>query len=38
MSKERVKVSMDYNLKSHIIGKIWLALSLAIFFAVPTTI
>lgn len=29
---------MDYNLKSHIIGKIWLALSLAIFFAVPTTI
>ena len=38
MAKERVKVSMDYNLKSHIIGKIWLALSLAIFFAVPTTI
>ena len=38
MSKERVKVSMDYNLKSHIIGKIWLALSLVIFFAVPTTI
>lgn len=38
MSKERVKVSMDYNLKSHIIGKIWLALSLSIFFAVPTTI
>lgn len=29
---------MDYNLKSHIIGKIWLALSLVIFFAVPTTI
>ncbi len=29
---------MDYNLKSHIIGKIWMALSLAIFFAVPTTI
>ena len=38
MAKERVKVSMDYNLKSHIIGKIWLALSLVIFFAVPTTI
>lgn len=29
---------MDYNLKSHIIGKIWMALSLVIFFAVPTTI
>lgn len=29
---------MDYNLKSHIIGKIWLALALVIFFAVPTTI
>jgi len=29
---------MDYNLKSHIIGKIWMALSLIIFFAVPTTI
>ena len=38
MAKERVKVSMDYNLKSHIIGKIWMALSLVIFFAVPTTI
>lgn len=38
MAKDRVKVSMDYNLKSHIIGKIWMALSLAIFFAVPTTI
>lgn len=38
MAKERVKVSMDYNLKSHIIGKIWLFFALAIFFAVPTTI
>lgn len=38
MSKERVKVSMDYNLKSHIIGKIWMALAMLIFFAVPTTI
>lgn len=38
MAKERIKVTMDYNLKSHIIGKIWMALSLAIFFAVPTTI
>ena len=34
----KVKVTMDYNLKSHIIGKIWLALALVIFFAVPTTI
>lgn len=34
----KVKVTMDYNLKSHIIGKIWMALSLVIFFAVPTTI
>lgn len=38
MSKERVKVSMDYNLKSHIVGKIWMALAMLIFFAVPTTI
>lgn len=38
MAKERVKVSMDYNLKSHIIGKIWMALAMLIFFAVPTTI
>ena len=38
MAKERIKVTMDYNLKSHIIGKIWMALSLVIFFAVPTTI
>lgn len=38
MTKERVKVSMDYNLKSHIIGKIWMALAMLIFFAVPTTI
>lgn len=38
MAKERVKVSMDYNLKSHIIGKIWMFFALAIFFAVPTTI
>lgn len=37
MSK-KVKVTMDYNLKSHIIGKIWLALAMVIFFAVPTTI
>lgn len=34
----KVKVTMDYNLKSHIIGKIWLALALVIFFAVPTAI
>lgn len=34
----KVKVTMDYNLKSHIIGKIWLALSMVIFFAVPTSI
>ena len=34
----KAKVTMDYNLKSHIIGKIWMALSLIIFFAVPTTI
>ena len=38
MAKEKIKVTMDYNLKSHIIGKIWMALSLVIFFAVPTTI
>lgn len=38
MSKEKVKVTMDYNLKSHIIGKIWMALAMLIFFAVPTTI
>lgn len=38
MAKERVKVTMDYNLKSHIIGKIWMALAMLIFFAVPTTI
>ena len=38
MAKERVKVSMDYNLKSHIVGKIWMFFALAIFFAVPTTI
>ena len=38
MAKERVKVSMDYNLKSHIIGKIWMFFSLVVFFAVPTTI
>lgn len=38
MAKERIKVTMDYNLKSHIIGKIWMALALVIFFAVPTTI
>lgn len=29
---------MDYNLKSHIIGKIWMFASLVVFFAVPTTI
>lgn len=29
---------MDYNLKSHIIGKIWMTLAMLIFFAVPTTI
>lgn len=29
---------MDYNLKSHIIGKIWMFASLIVFFAVPTTI
>lgn len=38
MAKERVKVSMDYNLKSHIIGKIWMIFALAVFFSVPTTI
>ncbi len=38
MAKERVKVSMDYNLKSHIIGKIWMFAALIVFFAVPTTI
>ena len=38
MAKERVKVSMDYNLKSHIIGKIWMFFALAVFFAVPITI
>lgn len=38
MAKERVKVSMDYDLKSHIVGKIWMALAMLIFFAVPTTI
>ena len=38
MAKERVKVSMDYNLKSHIIGKIWMFASLVVFFAVPTAI
>lgn len=35
---DKVKVTMDYNLKSHIIGKIWMALALFIFFAVPTAI
>ena len=29
---------MDYDLKSHIVGKIWMALAMLIFFAVPTTI
>lgn len=29
---------MDYNLKSHIIGKIWMIFALAVFFSVPTTI
>ena len=29
---------MDYNLKSHIIGKIWMFASLVVFFAVPTAI
>lgn len=29
---------MDYNLKSHIIGKIWMFAALVVFFAVPTTI
>lgn len=38
MSKEKVKVTMDYDLKSHIVGKIWMALAMLIFFAVPTTI
>lgn len=38
MAKERVKVSMDYDLKSHFVGKIWMALAMLIFFAVPTTI
>ena len=38
MAKVRVKVSMDYDLKSHIVGKIWMALAMLIFFAVPTTI
>ena len=38
MAKEKVKVTMEYNLKSHIIGKIWMALAMLIFFAVPTTI
>lgn len=38
MAKGRVKVSMDYDLKSHIVGKIWMALAMLIFFAVPTTI
>lgn len=35
---DKVKVTLDYNLKSHIIGKIWMALALVIFFAVPTAI
>ena len=38
MKKERVRVANDYNLKNHIIGKIWMAFALAIFFAVPTTV
>lgn len=38
MKKERIKVANDYNLKNHIIGKIWMAFALALFFAVPTTI
>lgn len=38
MAKEKVKVTMDYDLKSHIVGKIWMALAMLIFFAVPTTI
>lgn len=29
---------MDYDLKSHIVGKIWMTLAMLIFFAVPTTI
>lgn len=38
MKKERIKVANDYNLKNHIVGKIWTAFALALFFAVPTTI
>ena len=38
MAKEKVKVTMDYDLKSHIVGKIWMALAMLIFFAVPTTL
>lgn len=38
MKRERIKVANDYNLKNHIIGKIWTAFALALFFAVPTTI
>lgn len=38
MKKERIKVANDYNLKNHIIGKIWTAFALTLFFAVPTTI
>lgn len=38
MKKERIKVANDYNLKNHVIGKIWTAFALALFFAVPTTI
>lgn len=32
------KLTLDYNLKSHIIGKIWMFFALVVFFAVPTTI
>ena len=35
---DKVKVTMDYNLKSHIVGKIWMFFALVVFFAVPTTI
>ncbi len=32
------KLTLDYNLKSHIIGKIWMFFAMIVFFAVPTTI
>ena len=38
MKKKETRIANDYNLKNHVIGKIWMACALAIFFSVPATI